>query len=89
MCWLVWVVGFAWHGYVVVVLVIVVVVVLVVVVGVVVVAVALVFNSRQRQISSSRQDTKKRMFHNEQSQEECRIQQLWVLYRFVAFWGTF
>lgn len=22
-------------------------------------------------------------------QEECRIQQLWVLYRFVAFWGTF
>lgn len=88
MCWLVWVVGFAWHGYVVVVLVIVVVVVLVVVVGVVVVAVALVFNSRQRQISSSRQDTKKRMFHNEQSQE-CRIQQLWLLYRFVAFWGTF
>lgn len=87
MCWSVWVVGFAWHGYVVVVLVIVVVVVLVVVV--VVVAVALVFNSRQRQISSSRQDTKKRMFHNEQSQEECRIQQLWVLYRFVAFWGTF
>lgn len=59
MCWLVWVVGFAWHGYVVVVLVIVVVVVLVVVVGVVVVAVALVFNSRQRQISSSRQDVKK------------------------------
>lgn len=55
MCWLVWVVGFAWHGYVVVVLVIVVVVVLVVVV----VAVALVFNSRQRQISSSRQDVKK------------------------------